>query len=127
MGRNIAISNGTATRQFHRPGRAPFAFAGIWERWHDPEGKPIETCSILTTEANGFMRAVHERMPAILLKPQHAAWLDPAAKQAKELQELLKPLPDDALEMYPVTTKVGSPKFEDPSCVEPIDLESHSK
>ena len=105
----------------HRPGREPFAFAGIWERWHDPDGKLIETCSILTTDANEKMRPLHDRMPVILPKDQHARWLDPAIKQAGDLKELLQPLSDDALQMYPVTTRVGNPRFEDPSCVEPID------
>ena len=104
----------------HRPGREPFAFAGIWDRWHDPDGKLIETCSILTTEANGLMRPLHDRMPVILLKENHARWLDSANKQACDLQDLFQPLPDDALQLHPVSTKVGNPRFEDPSCVEPI-------
>ncbi len=103
----------------HRPRREPFAFAGVWDRWHDPGGKLVETCSILTTESNGLIRPLHDRMPVILLKPQHARWLDASIKQAADLHDLLQPLPDDALEMYAVTTKVGDPRFEDPSCVEP--------
>lgn len=105
----------------HRPKREPFAFAGIWERWHDPDGKLIETCSILTTESNATIRPLHDRMPVILFKEQHARWLDANIKNAADLKDLLQPLADDALEMYPVTTKVGNPRFEDPSCVESIE------
>src|SRR5438552_18733441 len=33
----------------------PFAFAGLWETWHDGD-KPVESCTILTTEANSLVR-----------------------------------------------------------------------
>jgi putative SOS response-associated peptidase YedK len=105
----------------HLSGREPFAFAGIWERWHDPEDKLIETCSILTREANPRMRSLHDRMPVILPAATHARWLDPAIKQAAELNDLYDALPDDALGLYPVSTKVGNPRNEDPSFVEPLD------
>lgn len=104
----------------HLPQRTPFAFAGIWERWHDPEGKLIETCSILTAEANEQMKALHDRMPVIVPKVKHVRWLDPAIKQAAELSDMLQAPPNDALALYPVSTKVGNPRFEDPGFVEPI-------
>src|SRR5208283_4096944 len=44
----------------------PFAFAGLWDRWHAPEGEVIESATILTTDANDVVRPVHERMPVIL-------------------------------------------------------------
>jgi putative SOS response-associated peptidase YedK len=43
-----------------------FAFAGIWDRWKDPSGTTVETCSILTTTPNAVTSAVHDRMPVIL-------------------------------------------------------------
>ena len=43
----------------------PFAFAGLWETWKG-EGEPLETCTILTTDANDLTKAVHDRMPVIL-------------------------------------------------------------
>jgi putative SOS response-associated peptidase YedK len=43
-----------------------FAFAGLWERWNDPAGETVESCTILTTEANELMRPLHDRMPVIL-------------------------------------------------------------
>jgi putative SOS response-associated peptidase YedK len=43
-----------------------FAFAGIWDRWKDPSGNWMKTCSILTTTPNAVTSAVHDRMPVIL-------------------------------------------------------------
>lgn len=37
-----------------------FGFAGLWEKWRNPEGEILETCSILTTEANEILKPVHE-------------------------------------------------------------------
>jgi putative SOS response-associated peptidase YedK len=45
-----------------------FAFAGIWDRWKDPGGSAVETCSILTTTPNAVTTAVHDRMPVILIQ-----------------------------------------------------------
>jgi putative SOS response-associated peptidase YedK len=104
----------------HRPDRGPFAFAGIWERWHDSDGVPLETCTILTTAANRLMRPLHERMPVILLPDQHARWLDPKIQQVNDLEDLFAPAPEEFLCMNPVSPKVNSPRFEDPSCIEPI-------
>ena len=49
-----------------RPDDKPFAFAGLWDRWTDPEGRPVETCTILTTDANDLLRPLHTRMPVIV-------------------------------------------------------------
>jgi putative SOS response-associated peptidase YedK len=53
-----------------------FAFAGLWESWTDPEGKPVESSSIITTDANEAMAAVHNRMPVILDPKDYDEWLD---------------------------------------------------
>lgn len=105
----------------HMPGRAPFAFAGLWERWHAEEDEPVETCTIVTTEANALLKPLHDRMPVILNRGDFARWLDPAVTDAKLLEPLLRPLPEEALRLYRVAPKVNSPRFDDPSCVEPID------
>ena len=48
--------------------REPFGFAGLWEHWMSPEGEEILSCTIVTTEANELLNAVHERMPVILTR-----------------------------------------------------------
>src|SRR5262249_60833410 len=59
---------------FHLREGGPFAFAGLWEEWVDPEGEVIESCAVLTTEANGFMRRYHDRMPLVLDPKDYALW-----------------------------------------------------
>lgn len=101
-----------------RPDASPFAFAGLWEFWRGA-GEPIESCTILTTEANELMRPLHDRMPVILAPESYEAWLDPSNKDTDRLQELLVPEPDGKLVAFPVSKRVNSPSNDDPSLVEP--------
>jgi putative SOS response-associated peptidase YedK len=57
-----------------------FAFAGLWDRWKDPSGNWINTCSILTTTPNAVTSAVHDRMPVIVDSDTYDLWLDPGMK-----------------------------------------------
>ena len=43
----------------------PIAFAGLWEYWDKGE-EPVETFTLITTEANDLVMPVHNRMPVIL-------------------------------------------------------------
>ena len=54
----------------------PFAFAGLWETWQDPNGDPVISCTIITTEANELVQPIHGRMPVILPRELEALWLD---------------------------------------------------
>jgi putative SOS response-associated peptidase YedK len=65
-------------------GGAPFAFAGLWERWEGAgEAGAVESCTIATTEANARLKAIHHRMPVILAPEAYDLWLDPAAPGAE--------------------------------------------
>jgi putative SOS response-associated peptidase YedK len=101
-----------------RDGR-PFAFAGLWESWKRGEN-PVESCTILTTEANDLMRPLHGRMPVILGVKDYDRWLDPAVQDPKDLAPLLVPYHGRDLAAYPVSTRVNSPRNDDARCVEPI-------
>lgn len=96
----------------------PFAFAGLWERW-EKGAEPIESCAIITTEANDLMSPLHDRMPVILRPDDYDAWLDPSG-DAKALQGLLRPYPDDDLVAYPVSRAVNNPRNDRAECVEPV-------
>jgi putative SOS response-associated peptidase YedK len=123
-----------------RDGR-PFAFAGLWECWEaekgtgpicaqHPEGRPgkldlspfpprLETCTLLTTDANDLMRPLHDRMPVIIPPESYNAWLDPATEDPRQLAPLLTPYPSEAMEAFPVGALVNNPKHESPACIEP--------
>jgi putative SOS response-associated peptidase YedK len=98
-------------------GGGPFAFAGLWEHWQDPEDKPVETCTIITTDANELVKPIHNRMPVILQPKDYQEWLDPEVENKGELQELLRPYPSEAMTAYPVSSFVNNPNNEDPRCV----------
>jgi putative SOS response-associated peptidase YedK len=94
----------------------PFAMAGLWERWKQADGPAIESCTIITTDANAWMRPIHDRMPVILDKAAWATWLDPAIEEPERLQGLLVPCPEDALRAEPVGTYLNNPRNDDPKC-----------
>ena len=96
---------------FHRPDGQLVAFAGLWERWND-----IDTCSIVTTEANAVMAPIHHRMPVILGLNDYDEWLDTAFT---EPGKLLTPCPDDEIVCYPVSTVVNNARNNVPECIEP--------
>jgi putative SOS response-associated peptidase YedK len=99
------------------------AFAGLWDRWEGPGGA-LETCTILTTAANGVMAPVHDRMPVILAPEAYGRWLDPAAASG-ELQALLAPCPEAWLTLHPVGPRVGNVRNDDPGLLEPLDAPPH--
>jgi putative SOS response-associated peptidase YedK len=93
-----------------------FAFAGLWERWRRG-GQRIESCTILTTDANERVAALHDRMPVILAPRDYDLWLDPAVQEPDRLKPLLRPCEDDLLTMYPVSTDVNRPSNDSPECI----------
>lgn len=100
----------------------PFAFAGLWEQWHPPEGADIESCTILTTEPNELLRPIHNRMPVILAPSAYDQWLDPTVHDAESLKSLLCPYPSEELTAYPVSTLVNNPRHDAPDCLEPVSV-----
>ncbi len=102
-------------------GGAPFAFAGLWERWEGSgEAGVVESCTIVTTEANARLKAIHHRMPVILAPEAYVAWLDPATPGA-EAQALLRPAPSEWFTAYLVSPMINSPANDDPALIEPLD------
>jgi len=101
----------------HFKDRRPFAFAGLWETWKKGD-EPIESCTIITTEANEAIAALHDRMPVILQPRDFARWLDPAPGDPAALLEMLRPYPaPDEIETTPVSTHVNNARHEDPDCL----------
>ncbi len=94
-----------------------FAFAGLWESWEGPGHSSVESCTILTTEANELMLPIHPRMPVILPPKDYEKWLDPSEQGSAALLPLLVPYSGGGMEAYPVSRFVNSPSHEAPECL----------
>jgi len=97
----------------------PFAFAGLWEHWERAGAAPIDSCTILTTETNDLLRALHDRMPVILHPQDYDRWLD-INTGTQELEPLLVPYPSGEMEFLEVGTYVNNARNDGPDCVRPL-------
>src|SRR5712691_8046603 len=100
--------------------REPFAFAGLWEHWEQPDQEPIDSCVLLTIEPNELLAPVHNRMPVILDPKDYDLWLDPYMQEVSRLKPLLDSFPPDQMRYYPVNLRVNNPRNDDALCVEPL-------
>ena len=97
------------------PDRHVFGFAGLWERWKPREGgEPVETFTIVTTDANPAVAQIHDRMPVILPKEAEEPWLSGEAAQARKL---LTPY-SGAVNLRAVSTRVSNVNNEGPECLD---------
>ena len=107
----------------HLPGRKPVTFAGIMsQRWADPEKSALDySCSIVTKEAEGPAAAVHARMPVILPASAWDAWMDRGQKDAGEALEMARAVAVQAVDLYPVSTRVNVAKNQGEDLIEPFE------
>lgn len=95
--------------------------AGLWESCALGDPSPSQTFCILTTQANDFMRPMHDRMPVVLASPEaRDRWLDPGTP-LDDLASLLRPPANDLLRCWPVSTRVNRPSVDGVDLIEPID------
>ena len=99
-----------------------FSFAGLWETWNDPNGKALETCSILTTTANALTAPVHDRMPVILDPRCYDLWLDLGTTNTSVISEFLKPFDARLMRCFPVSSRVNRPDNDDAECSAPVEI-----
>lgn len=97
----------------------PFAFAGLWDTWRDPRGEVVESCTIITTEANELLQPIHDRMPVILPEDVEPLWLDSGMQDATALVSLLAPYPSEAMTTYEVSPLVNSAANDGPELIAP--------
>lgn len=97
----------------------PFAFAGLWEHW-SREDPPIDSCTIITTDANDAVRTLHDRMPVILPPEDYARWLDPRVADPGVLQEMLRSYPSDQMTTVAVGTYVNNARNEGAECLQSV-------
>jgi putative SOS response-associated peptidase YedK len=102
----------------------PFGFAGLWERWEGQDGQVINSCTIMTTEANGVLRPVHDRMPVILHPEDYEMWLEAGERERRLLKELMRPYPDEEMTGHPVSPAVNSTRGRGPELISEAPLNS---
>jgi len=110
-------NRGHRAHWLHPRAGALLAFAGLYEQWAVERGPVIDSCTVLTTEANGDLAGIHARMPVILAAGSWSAWLAPES-EADALKSLLLPAPDGTLEARSVSSHVNDPRHDDPACLE---------
>ena len=106
----------------HLQGNGAFGMAGLWEKWKGPgrDGAEttIESCTILTTVANGRTADIHDRMPVILPPRRYDRWLDPDINEPRQLLPLLEPYDADQMAFDSVSTFVNNARNEGSRCLE---------
>jgi putative SOS response-associated peptidase YedK len=96
----------------------PFCMAGLWERWHF-EDIDIESCTIMTTQANEYIQTIHHRMPVIIKQEKLDIWLDQTLSGQNTITELFSPYPPDEIELHAVSTLVNKAANDGPECISP--------
>ena len=103
----------------HQPDSPLFAFAGLYDQWNDPGGKPLFTYTIITGEPNDLVAKIHPRMPSILSREHEDCWLSKTPLSTGDLKEILTPFPSQHLAMYPVSPLVNTPVADDERVIRP--------
>lgn len=99
--------------------RELFAFAGLWDKWQVGD-RAVFTCTLLTKDANEFMKDIHHRMPIIVPKEKESAWLQTAFSTPSEAKEFIQTLDDELMTSYTVSSHVNYAKNNDEICIEPL-------
>jgi putative SOS response-associated peptidase YedK len=98
----------------------PFGFAGLYNVWTSPEGEPLCTSTILTTNANELVTPIHDRMPIITPADKYDLWLNPGVSDHAALQDVLIPYPSGEMELFPVTPRMNSVARDSPENIRPM-------
>ena len=101
---------------FYLKSGEPLALAGLWDRWRDPEGKMVESCTIITTTPNELLSRFHNRMAVILKPEQFDAWLAPTTS-VETVIDYLSPYPSDEMEAHKVSKLVNNYRNNNPQCI----------
>jgi len=104
---------------FRMKDEQPFAFAGLWEHW-EGDGEVIESCTILTTNANQVLAPVHDRMPVIVAPQDYELWLDTKTITPNKLTPLLRPYAATKMTSHLVGLGVNNPRSDSADLIAPF-------
>ncbi len=80
----------------------PFGVGAIWERWQQGDAEPLETCAVITTEANELVEPINDRMPVIIANEDYARWVEPEFYDKQGLERMMRPFPEEVMVVSPV-------------------------
>jgi putative SOS response-associated peptidase YedK len=88
--------------------------------WRKPDGKRVESFTIITTEPNELIQPIHNRMPVILRPGDEEQWLDASRTPFVKAASLLKPYPEELMDAHDVSPIVNSAKYDGPECIHAV-------
>ena len=116
---------GGAPHWVHRADGHPMVLAGIWAARFDADSQQWDgTCSILTTEADGVVAPIHDRMPVPLHPDAWDAWLDRELQDRQTVLSMIQKVDPDELMEHPVSRKVNSVRNNGPELREKSEQET---
>jgi putative SOS response-associated peptidase YedK len=104
----------------HLKTKEPFALAGLWDVWHNTDGKKVESFTTITTEPNELIQPIHNRMPEILRPENEEQWLDASRTPFVKAKSLLQPYAAELMDAHDVSPIVNSSKYDGPECIRPV-------
>ena len=97
-----------------------FAFAGLWSTW-DSGDKPLHTFTIITTEANQTLSAIHSRMPVIVYPKNYEKWF---FDDSRSMTSLFTATPKNEMEYFEISTAINFPKNNKVNLLQPSGQKS---
>ena len=98
------------------------AFAALMETWLEPGGSEIDTAAILTTQANGALAAIRDRMPVVVKPGDFERWLDCLNNEPRHVMDLTRPPDPDFFEPIPVSDKINRVANIGPDVQERVEI-----
>lgn len=101
--------------------RPVFGVAALWERAEANDGDVIESCALITVDANPLLAEIANatgQMPGILARKDYDTWLSCGIPRA---QELLQPYPQTRMVCHPVAPHVNHLEFDEPGLIKPAN------
>ncbi|MDF2457195.1 MAG: hypothetical protein K0R51_3188 [Cytophagaceae bacterium] len=104
--------------RFNLNNEEAFSYAGLWDSWKNEEtGDLVNTFTIITTEANKVVKAVHDRMPVILRKDLEKLWIAEDVTES-QAESLLRPYDTEQMYSYAVHRAVNDARNNTPECIQ---------
>ena len=101
-----------------KPRAGAFAFAAIWDHWHQ-DGVTVESCALITTSAVPGIEPVHHRMPVMLDLHDYADWLNPAAG-IDNPERFFRPQLPYSVQLAPLDKAVNNARNKDLALLKPL-------